>query len=348
MALYEFTNDSMLEIPATTYASLELRERENVQRVLREHIDVISPDTLILAEEYSEWEDSNRRIDLLGLDSGGCLVVIELKRTEDGGHMELQALRYAALVSIMTFDQAVEARGKYLEARGLSSNTAESSIREHLDVEDGPVAFSNQVRVVLASAGFSKEITSSVLWLNAQGLDIRCVRMRPHRFQNRVLLDVQQVIPLLEAADFQVAIRNKNLDQAAAEASAGRRDYTRYIVYINQEEVFSNLPKRRLVYKVVKLAIGLRLTPQEIARAVPWRESNMFISAPGNLSGDQLMEALPGRDRDRFFCNDDEVFHLDGKTYAMSKNWGTRTEEAVQNILGVLPPDHGISYEAMS
>jgi len=31
-------------------------------------------------------------------------VAIELKRTEDGGHMELQSTRYAAMVSTMTFD----------------------------------------------------------------------------------------------------------------------------------------------------------------------------------------------------------------------------------------------------
>jgi len=32
----------------------------------------------------------------------------ELKRTEDGGHMGLQAVRYAAMVSAMPFEKAVE------------------------------------------------------------------------------------------------------------------------------------------------------------------------------------------------------------------------------------------------
>jgi hypothetical protein len=56
MALYEFTSDSMVEIPTTTYASLGLKERDDVQRVLREHIEAISPDTLILAEEFGQWK----------------------------------------------------------------------------------------------------------------------------------------------------------------------------------------------------------------------------------------------------------------------------------------------------
>jgi hypothetical protein len=58
----------------------------------------------VIAEEFSEWEDSRRRIDLLGGDRDGNLVVIELKRTEDGGHMELQAIRYAAMVSALTME----------------------------------------------------------------------------------------------------------------------------------------------------------------------------------------------------------------------------------------------------
>ena len=51
---------------------------------------------LVVAEEFGDWEESKRRIDLLGLDRDATLVVIELKRTDDGGHMELQAIRYAA------------------------------------------------------------------------------------------------------------------------------------------------------------------------------------------------------------------------------------------------------------
>lgn len=345
MALYEFSKNSVIEIPATTYASLGLREREDVQRVLREHIEVISPDTLILAEEFGHWEDSRRRIDLLGLDRDGCLVVIELKRTEDGGHMELQALRYAAMVSTLKFEQAVETHQKYRDSRGLSPDSAESSIREFLDAEDGPIAFSNQVRIVLASADFSKEVTSAVLWLNAQGLDIMCFRMRPYAFEGRVLLDVQQVIPLPEAAAFQVAIREKTMAQAAVEASG--RDYTRYRIQTSQGEVFSNLPKRRFIYQVVKEAFRLGIKLESILEAVAWRRSNMFIVAAGKLSGEQIMSSAPNKSARRYFCNDTELFYVDGNTYAMTNQWGRRTEEAVENILLLLPNNHGLHYETM-
>lgn len=44
----------------------------------------------------------------MGVDDNANLVVIELKRDDDGGHMELQAIRYAAMVSGMTFSRAVD------------------------------------------------------------------------------------------------------------------------------------------------------------------------------------------------------------------------------------------------
>src|SRR5947208_342385 len=107
MALYEITSENLKPVDPTTFDQAGLRERADLQRLLRKKIDVILPDTLVIAEEFGEWDESKRRIDLLGLDKDANLVVIELKRTEDGGHMDLQAIRYAAMVSSMTFERLV-------------------------------------------------------------------------------------------------------------------------------------------------------------------------------------------------------------------------------------------------
>jgi hypothetical protein len=77
-------------------------------RSYKNNIDILAPDCLVIAEEFSDWEDSRRRIDLLAIDKQANLVVIELKRDEIGAHMELQALRYAAMISTMSFTKACE------------------------------------------------------------------------------------------------------------------------------------------------------------------------------------------------------------------------------------------------
>jgi hypothetical protein len=48
-----------------------------------------------------------------------------------------------------------------------------------------------------------------VLWLSEQGIDIRCIRLTPYRDGDRRLIDVQVIIPLPEAVDYQVRIRAK-------------------------------------------------------------------------------------------------------------------------------------------
>jgi RecB family endonuclease NucS len=98
MAIFEVTADRLIELPPTTFATHGFRERGDLQRLLRAQADIIAPDVLVISEEFGDWEDSRRRIDLLGIDKQANLVVVELKRTDDGGHMELQAIRYAAMV----------------------------------------------------------------------------------------------------------------------------------------------------------------------------------------------------------------------------------------------------------
>lgn len=209
MALYQIERDALKCISETTFVDAGVLERSDLQRLLCRQIDVICPNTLVLTEEFADWEDSRRSIDILCLDKDGTLVVIELKRTEDGGHMELQAIRYAAMVSEMTFDQAVEAHATYLAKRGRDED-ARSSILEFLDWDEvNEEAFANDVRIVLASANFSREVTTAVLWLNSRNLDIRCVRLTPYDYQGKTLLDVQQVIPLPEAAEYQVRVKAK-------------------------------------------------------------------------------------------------------------------------------------------
>lgn len=162
MALYELADDRMTPIAVTNFAAQKVRERTDLQRLLRDQIAAVVPDGMVVAEEFANWDDSRRSIDLLVLDKRANLVVVELKRTEDGGHMELQAIRYAAMVSAMTFAHAVEAHGRYLLKLGIKEDP-QARLLEFLgwtDVDEE--AFNQDVRIVLVSADFSKELMTAV------------------------------------------------------------------------------------------------------------------------------------------------------------------------------------------
>lgn len=223
MPIFEITANSIVPLEETSFKAVKLREREDLQRLLKAQIEVVCPDTLVIAEAFREWEESRREIDLLAIDKNANLVVIELKRTEDAGHAELQAIRYAAMVSAMMFDKAAEVYAAYLRSNG-GTGEARSTLLEFLEWDEPDEDhFVQDVRIVLVAADFSKELTTSVMWLNQRDLDIRCVRMQPYRDGERVLVDVQQVIPLPEAQDYIVRIREKAVRERQDRAEEGGR-----------------------------------------------------------------------------------------------------------------------------
>lgn len=221
MAIFEVTSSTFQKVPETTFAQERLLERKDLQRLLRANISGLSPDLLVVAEEFGEWEDSSRRIDLLCVDKAANLVVVELKRTEDGGHMELQAVRYAAMVAPMTFERLCGVYARFLGKEGETGHAdARAALLAFLGRDSSEVTrLSGEVRVLLVSADFSVELTTAVIWLNKHDLDITCIRMKPYRHEGRVLVDVQQLIPLPEAVDYETQLKEQHQEEQRAETS---------------------------------------------------------------------------------------------------------------------------------
>jgi len=349
MPIYELTKDNLREIEETSFSKAKIRERADLQRLLRNQIEIISPDTLIIAEEFGEWEDSKRRIDLLGVDKNANLVVFELKRSDDGGHMDLQALRYAAMVSTMTFDKTIDVYGEYLKKNNIDED-AESSLIEFLEwYERDDENFAQDVQIVLVSAEFSKEITSTVLWLNDYGLDIRCVRMKPYNDNGRTLVDVEQVIPLPEASTYQVGVSEKKRKEKSLRIQ--NRDMTKYDVTVfgNSEK---HLAKRNAIFFVVKNLCNSGVSPEKINELIYWK-GDLFLQVDGTRNSDDFIRIIvaqretEGRtvDYPRWYCEDDELIHFEGKTYAFHKMWGNRFGTAM-NLLKDSFPDAKIDFWA--
>lgn len=348
MPIFQITGDTIHKVVETSFRAEGIREREDLQRLLRKQIDIISADTLIIAEEFGDWEDSKRRIDLLGVDKDANLVVIELKRTEDGGHMELQAVRYAAMVSTMTFDKAMEVYADYLEGLG-SDLDARSSLLEFLDwTEPNDDLFNKDVRIVLVSAEFSKELTTAVLWLIDRDIDIRCIRIKPYSHSGSLLVDVQPIIPLPEASAYITGVREKSRKERIARESS--KDLTKYDVTINgvSEE---GLAKRQAILRIVKHLCVSGVTPEQIAELLPWRTmKRLFKSAEGRLDSANFVEVVTAHanqegnpfEQKRYFCEQGDLIYANGRTYAFTNQWGTRTAEAVATLLKSFS-DKGVS-----
>jgi len=209
MPLYQINAGRLTALPPTTFVAEKVMERKDLQQLLLADISVLGDELMVIGEEFGDWEDSKRRIDLLCLDKQANLVVVEIKRTEDGGHMELQAVRYAAMVASMTLERIIASHARLLDGEDASAR-ATKEILEFLVVDSmDEVELTGEVRIILVSGDFSSELTTAVIWLNKRNLDITCIRLQPYKLGETMLIDVAQIIPLPEAADYEVKVREQ-------------------------------------------------------------------------------------------------------------------------------------------
>ena len=68
MPIYEIGENFIQRLENTSFGVAGVFERRDLQRLLRDQIEVVAPGVLVIAEEFGEWTDSRRRIDLLGID----------------------------------------------------------------------------------------------------------------------------------------------------------------------------------------------------------------------------------------------------------------------------------------
>ena len=197
-----------------------IKERD-VQNIIKSNPQILGEDLLIISEELSPCEDSKKRLDLLALDKSGKLVVIELKRNDDGFHMDLQAIRYASMIRLFSIQDVIRHYQDY------AHGNAEEEIAVFLDQEIDKLDFDN-IRIILVNQDFSRELTNSVLWLNEQGLDIKCIKITQYEINNELIWDVDTIIPVKETEEYQLKIKEKKNSDQEIKREINSRDYTKY------------------------------------------------------------------------------------------------------------------------
>ena len=249
--------------------------------------------------------------------------------------MELQAIRYAAMVANMTWEQAKQTFSKYSQENGMDID-AESEICNFLEW-DGPKEdiFAQNVRIVLASADFSKEIITSVLWLNERDLDITCVRLSLHKLNSDLILSADQLIPLPEAKSYQIKVKQKRLQERVANNE--QRDQRRISIAYDGKYYEQGFRKADIGYYTVKLLEDEGLIDDEVFAFLQKDRSCGF-----NLL--KLREEITDTEK-RYRLNREPEYDHGGKDYYIARNWGMNNIDGfIKKIQGRFPK---IKYEIL-
>jgi predicted transport protein len=211
-------------------ADAGLRERTHLQEWVIDHPTVLGSDVKILAFEFGSWAAHSGtierdRLDVLGLDGDGRLVVVELKRDKEPDTVDMQALKYAALVSRFTRDDLDKVHAQFLSRRrgtAVTPEEAAAELDEWAPLDDETLRLP---RLVLMASEFPKTVTATVVFLHQQlGLDVRLLSFQAYRTATEILITVSQHYPPPEIEEFVLSPEVNEARQQRTERQSRQRE----------------------------------------------------------------------------------------------------------------------------
>lgn len=232
MFLIDTQNKKAISLEKYSFSELKLSERNDLQEWIIDNPDILGESLLIIQKEFAGFSETNERLDLLALDENGKLVIIENKIDDSGKDVVWQSLKYASYCATLTKSQICEIYQRYLGKTG----DAKDKIAEFYDEQDYENIHLNLIegkqRIILVAANFRKEVTSTVLWLrNYHGVDITCIKVTPYKDENKLYLDVEQIIPMKDALDYQIRLTAKKQEEAVSSKDATEGENLRYLFW---------------------------------------------------------------------------------------------------------------------
>ncbi|ODM26523.1 DUF4268 domain-containing protein [Acetivibrio mesophilus] len=214
MFLIDKEKNEAISISKKTFQELEFKERKHLQEWISKNTDILGERLLIIQKEFSGFDDTKERLDLLALDESGNLVIIENKLDDSGRDVVWQALKYASYCSSLTKNDIKDIFQKYLDAQGEKEHS-EKLICDFLETEDfSEIELnSDDQRIIMIAANFRKEVTSTAMWLLDHNIKIKCIKVTPYELNGQVLLDTEQIIPIVDAEDYLIKIANKKQEE---------------------------------------------------------------------------------------------------------------------------------------
>lgn len=210
-----------------SFADAGLREREHLQEWVLAHPEILVSDLLIVSFEFARWEADSRtpnydRLDVLGLERSGRLVVTELKRDRAPDTITMQALNYAAMVSRFSVDTLAEVYARHRASDGIDTDKSLAELREWApELSDDTLA---PPGIVLVATEFGPQVTNTALFLYENGIDIRLVQARLYRTTGgEIVLTTSQLLPVPAAETFMVRPRSTPTTQTATRVARARR-----------------------------------------------------------------------------------------------------------------------------
>lgn len=147
--------------------SSELKDEKELELLIVDNIEIINKGWLVLGNQVKT--DAGKFIDILCMDYGGDLVVIELKKGMTPREVTAQVIDYAASVSMLTTEELAQI---YLD-HSKDNNTLNEAYKEKYGIELDEENVNQKVKMVVVASQMDNSTERIITFLSkTYGVDI--------------------------------------------------------------------------------------------------------------------------------------------------------------------------------
>ncbi|MFA5559856.1 MAG: hypothetical protein WDA59_10490, partial [Methanofastidiosum sp.] len=202
-------NNEIQEVTQKKFSELGFNERDHLQEWIAKNPSSLGEELLIIQKEFSDFNDTYERLDLLAIDKEGNLVIIENKLDDSGKDVVWQALKYASYCSTLTKSQIIQIYQDFLDKESRDEN-AENNLNNFCDLGEMELNKSQSQRIFFIAANYRKEVTATVLWLLDFNVRIKCFKVTPYQIRDDLFLNIEQIIPMKDSEEYTIRMAEKN------------------------------------------------------------------------------------------------------------------------------------------
>jgi hypothetical protein len=232
------------------YEKLSVDKEQKIEEFIEKHPKLLGEDIFIIGRQIST---PIGRLDLLGLDKNGNVIIVELKKGLPSRQVVSQILDYAVW-------------GEELQYDDLNKIAKENHLDGSLDLYkkfektfgEVPTAFNQFQRLYVISESFDSKTTSICRYLKRSGINISCISINFHKHNEHEVVNTELVVGseetlIEEFGDVQTAQKETWNERLQSTSDTNKNTINQLISKIEQKFNTKAMPNKRWLYFCTKL-----------------------------------------------------------------------------------------------
>ena len=169
------------------YQKIPVDKEEEIEDFIEKHPSILEKDMFIIGRQVETSQ--NYRIDLLGLDKEGNLIIIELKKDKTPRDVVSQILEYAVWAEKIQYEEL-----NRIATTSHVTNHPSLMKKYEMEFDSVPDFFNENQKLYIVSEKIDKKTEEVARYLKTRAIDISCIELNFHESDGQRLADTRVVV----------------------------------------------------------------------------------------------------------------------------------------------------------